>query len=139
MEVREVHGQRTQLPATLSVTETAAVARISRRHAYKLVKEGVIPSIRLGTTMAGVTSPSEHPSETSTSACRWAGKPAPDHWVHRPRSGEWRELRDPDAPATERQFRRLNRLGMLDLVESAEPITQAEAAAAGPEETRHAA
>jgi excisionase family DNA binding protein len=51
MEVREVHGQRTQLPATLSVTETAAVARISRRHAYKLVKEGVIPSIRLGTTI----------------------------------------------------------------------------------------
>jgi excisionase family DNA binding protein len=48
MEVSELHGSRPQLPATLSVTEAAGIARISRRHAYKLVNDGTIPSIRLG-------------------------------------------------------------------------------------------
>jgi hypothetical protein len=47
-----------------------------------------------------------------------------------PRSFEWRELRDPDGPATWRQLRRLNREGRLELVPAgtAVPISKAEAA-----------
>gem|GEM_PF-2458960 len=33
---------------TMTVMEIAGILRISRTHAYKLVKEGVIPSIRVG-------------------------------------------------------------------------------------------
>jgi excisionase family DNA binding protein len=33
---------------TLTVDEVAAVLRINRTHAYRMVKSGVIPSIRLG-------------------------------------------------------------------------------------------
>ena len=45
---------------------------------------------------------------------------------------EWRELADPDGPASGRQLRRLNALGRLQLVApgEAEPLTKAEAAAA---------
>ena len=46
------------------------------------------------------------------------------------RSGEWRAIADPDAPATPQQLARLNRAGMLALVEpgSVEPLTKGEAA-----------
>jgi hypothetical protein len=45
---------------------------------------------------------------------------------------QWRELRDPDGPPTGRQLERLNRAGMLELVQpgEAQPITKGEAAAA---------
>jgi hypothetical protein len=48
------------------------------------------------------------------------------------RSFEWRELVDPDGPATPRQLARLNRAGALELVAPgrATPITKGEAAAA---------
>ena len=48
------------------------------------------------------------------------------------RSGEWRELIDPDGPATTRQLHRLDREGRLELVGpgKATPLTKAEAAAA---------
>ena len=47
-------------------------------------------------------------------------------------SGEWRALVEPDGPASGAQLRRLNALGMLELVDPdrAEPLTKAEAAAA---------
>ena len=45
-------------------------------------------------------------------------------------TGEWRELRDPDASATARQLLRLNALGLLEVVEPGSPLTKAEAAAA---------
>jgi hypothetical protein len=49
-----------------------------------------------------------------------------------PRSGVWRELKDPDALASMRQLYRLNATGSLDVVEpgSVQPITVGEAAAA---------
>lgn len=47
------------------------------------------------------------------------------------RSGEWRELRDPDAPASARQLLRLNRAGALELAaDEVEPISIGEASAA---------
>jgi excisionase family DNA binding protein len=45
MAVHDMHGK---LPALLSVEEAGRLARISRRHAYKLVDDGTIPSVRLG-------------------------------------------------------------------------------------------
>ena len=47
-----------------------------------------------------------------------------------PRTGKLAHLRHPDAPATSRQLQRLNRAGLLALVEpgQVEPVTQAEAA-----------
>jgi excisionase family DNA binding protein len=36
------------VPTTLTVEQAAELAGISRRHAYKLVNDGTIPSVRLG-------------------------------------------------------------------------------------------
>jgi excisionase family DNA binding protein len=36
------------LPMTLTVAQVAALISVSRRQAYKLVNDGVIPSVRLG-------------------------------------------------------------------------------------------
>ncbi|MBA3377024.1 MAG: hypothetical protein H0U00_14640 [Actinobacteria bacterium] len=45
------------------------------------------------------------------------------------REGEWCELVDPDGPPTGRQLLRLNRLGLLQVVEHAvPPLTKGEAA-----------
>lgn len=38
----------TKLPLTVTVEQAAKLAGISRRHGYKLVKDGVIPSVHLG-------------------------------------------------------------------------------------------
>lgn len=45
---------------------------------------------------------------------------------------EWRELRDADSPPSGAQLRRLNALGMLELVNPAQavPLTKAEASGA---------
>ena len=45
--------------------------------------------------------------------------------------GEWRQLKNPDGPATGNQLRKLNELGVLELIApaNAEPITKGEASA----------
>lgn len=63
------------LPSVLTVQELAAVLRISRSEAYKLVDQGVIPSVRIGRSIrvscAAVQEclvPKPGPSETRASA-----------------------------------------------------------------------
>jgi excisionase family DNA binding protein len=38
----------TTLPTVVTVEQASRIVGVSRRHAYKLVKDGVIPSVRLG-------------------------------------------------------------------------------------------
>ena len=42
-------------PATMTVTQTATVLGISRSSAYECVRRGVIPSLRLGRRIVGLT------------------------------------------------------------------------------------
>jgi excisionase family DNA binding protein len=43
-----MHKQTYQPPLMLTVEQAATLAQISRRHAYQMVNEGVLPSVRFG-------------------------------------------------------------------------------------------
>jgi hypothetical protein len=109
-------------PATVSVEQAGHILGLSRNGAYAAAARGDIPTVRIGRK---VLVPHHRllallDGDEPSNRIRRRG----EDWHFR-EVGEWRVLRDPHGPATDRQLAWLERKGLLPLPR---PITKLEAA-----------